>query len=404
MPAQNLVPNYNFENLVDTPTLNNQLFLTGNWFNPCNNGPPSYITPDFFYKSNISSWPTNEANIPKNGWGFQNERKNKNGYAGIVFYHGFETGYKSGSEYISTSLTSVLQSNTTYIVGFYCSLSNVTEPFEYLSSKYAIDRLGMYFSNAAINSNTDTILPYTPQWESPAGYYLTDTANWMLVWGTFVAQGGEQFVTIGNFRDKYHTNALVVYPTSTNTEAYYYIDDVFVYPLGSIDTARAGNDTTICNMGLAKLGSHNYADYEYHWYPSTGLSCDTCGITYAKPTQTTTYKLFVEKYRQTWDSVTIVVQNCNELTIPNAFTPNADGVNDVFRPKETNFKSIDAQIINRWGNKIYSWNKTDGYWNGKTKDGTMCSSGTYFYVITVTFADGSVETRTGSVTLANGER
>ena len=72
----------------------------------------------------------------------------------------------------------------------------------------------------------------------------------------------------------------------------------------------------------------------------------------------------------------------NDLTIdniPNIFTPNNDGQNDVFSIK--GLKSNDEVLIfNRWGNNVYTFSGMNG-WDGRTKGDANCSDGIYYYVI-----------------------
>jgi len=74
---------------------------------------------------------------------------------------------------------------------------------------------------------------------------------------------------------------------------------------------------------------------------------------------------------------------------PNAFTPDANGKNDVF------LKGLDLQIANRWGELLYEGKEGwDGTFNGKT-----VSPGTYYYIVKLTDIDNNIKTYTGSVTL-----
>ena len=69
-------------------------------------------------------------------------------------------------------------------------------------------------------------LAFVPQIESPVNAFLSDTLNWMLVSGTFVAAGGEDHIVIGNFHDDATTN---VQPTGNFWPGtYYYVEDVSV--------------------------------------------------------------------------------------------------------------------------------------------------------------------------------
>lgn len=78
----------------------------------------------------------------------------------------------------------------------------------------------------------------------------------------------------------------------------------------------------------------------------------------------------------------IYIENLN-YTIPNVFTPNGDGTNDVFTIKCEGIKDLDCSIYNRWGQLLYNWSGPSGYWDGKVGDDSMASDGTYFYVISM---------------------
>ncbi|MFC5626632.1 gliding motility-associated C-terminal domain-containing protein [Algoriphagus winogradskyi] len=87
------------------------------------------------------------------------------------------------------------------------------------------------------------------------------------------------------------------------------------------------------------------------------------------------------------------------ITIPNAFTPNGDGLNDMFIPKLRALTEFSMTIFNTWGEKIYSTNslETKG-WDG-THQGQASPPGNYLYQITYTSKDGEQFTKTGGVTL-----
>ena len=81
----------------------------------------------------------------------------------------------------------------------------------------------------------------------------------------------------------------------------------------------------------------------------------------------------------------------SELTFPNAFSPNGDGVNDYFKPKT--YKSIvefRAIIFNRWGQKLYEWNDVAAEgWDG-SYHGSQVKQGTYFILCNAKGADGKI--------------
>lgn len=79
----------------------------------------------------------------------------------------------------------------------------------------------------------------------------------------------------------------------------------------------------------------------------------------------------------------------SRLEMPNAFSPNGDGINDVYRAK-SNYRSIvefRAVIFNRWGQKLYEWDDPAGGWDGKYK-GKDVAQGVYFVLVKARGADG----------------
>ncbi len=79
----------------------------------------------------------------------------------------------------------------------------------------------------------------------------------------------------------------------------------------------------------------------------------------------------------------------SKLEVPNAFTPNGDGVNDVFRVKE-GYKSIvsfKAMVFDRWGKKLYEWTDPAGGWDGRSA-GHAVPDGGYYLNIQARGADG----------------
>ena len=68
-----------------------------------------------------------------------------------------------------------------------------------------------------------------------------------------------------------------------------------------------------------------------------------------------------------------------EIMIPNVFTPNHDGNNDLFKVDGKSYKLISMQIFNRWGQLIYEDYQNIG-WDGRLRSGVMASPGSYMYI------------------------
>ena len=83
-------------------------------------------------------------------------------------------------------------------------------------------------------------------------------------------------------------------------------------------------------------------------------------------------------------------ETCPEYDLPNAFTPNADGSNDVFRPYPYRFISrVDMKIYTRWGNLVFETEDPDINWNGRDLNGNEVKEDVYYYTCQV-FSGGSL--------------
>lgn len=84
-----------------------------------------------------------------------------------------------------------------------------------------------------------------------------------------------------------------------------------------------------------------------------------------------------------------ITLSTSRLEMPNAFSPNGDGINDIYKAK-SNYQSIidfHAYIFNRWGQKLYEWNDINDGWDGKY-NGKDVKDGVYFVLVKATGADG----------------
>ncbi len=95
----------------------------------------------------------------------------------------------------------------------------------------------------------------------------------------------------------------------------------------------------------------------------------------------------------------ITVDIPSELTIPNVFTPNGDGINDVYHLKTTNLTEVSMTIFDRWGHLVYELTSSTGnvLWDGKNQFGVEVAEGTYFYVIKATGKDGVNYDKNGTI-------
>ena len=170
----------------------------------------------------------------------------------------------------------------------------------------------------------------------------------------------------------------------------------------------AGPDQTI-NLGFStKIQAvSNEFPVDFVWRDTIGLSCFNCGGTTAMPVNTTTYTVVVtnENGCTATDEVTIQVIKNYPVYIPNAFSPNDDGLNDGFTafagPAADQIKVL--KIFDRWGELVFDTQaiphsqETLG-WDGNFK-GRPVNAGVFVYLIEMEFIDGEVILYKGDVTV-----
>ncbi len=160
---------------------------------------------------------------------------------------------------------------------------------------------------------------------------------------------------------------------------------------------QLGGDTTICPGGNPiTIGDGRYSGMPMRWLWNTGAR--TPSIQIGNP-GTYWVQLTVDGCIAT-DSV-IVNENCF-MDVPNAFSPNGDGVNEYFMPRPlaaAGLATFKMTIFNRWGQTIFETQQIEGRgWDGSF-NGTPQPEGVYVYLIEATFTDGQIDKRQGNVTL-----
>lgn len=228
------------------------------------------------------------------------------GYLG-AFFTNWQGGYNSNLwwEYVQGKLTTTLENGKIYKLSLNISVAELSD--------LVISEFGVYFSDYPVSSETTAPLKVKPQCVFYNPSYYKDTANWIHLESYFLANGGEGFITIGNFQD-------------TNT-----------------DTLR--------------------------------------------------YQIFVSNYKPNCtfmyiDDVKIIE---SDFQIPNVFTPNGDGVNDLIPFPNFGNSTNKIVVVNRWGNLIYESNGINPIWDGKDTSGKSCTEGTYFYRINNTNISGFIQ-------------
>ena len=94
----------------------------------------------------------------------------------------------------------------------------------------------------------------------------------------------------------------------------------------------------------------------------------------------------------------IIVVNNAKFFVPNSFSPNGDGNNDIFEIYGEDIKTVVLRVFNRWGEKVFESNNQFNGWDGTYK-GIMQMPGVYTYDAQITFLDDTKAEKHGSITL-----
>ncbi len=173
-------------------------------------------------------------------------------------------------------------------------------------------------------------------------------------------------------------------------------------------TVNAGEDQVLHLGNSTPLPIQYSTDVvSWLWSPATGLSCSDCPAPLASPETNTTYSITVtngSKCTATDDVFIKVVCNNSNLFLPTAFTPNNDGLNDVFYPMGVGlFKIQSLRIFNRYGQVVFfttnvNANDRSTGWDGRFK-GKLADPGAYIYTLEVICKNNEVLTINGKILL-----
>lgn len=136
------------------------------------------------------------------------------------------------------------------------------------------------------------------------------------------------------------------------------------------------------------------------WIMGDGILCKDCPDSQIMPTSSGCYKIQAVTAAgcKAIDEVCIEVTNDFAIYIPNIFTPNYDGLNDVFLVYGTGITKLEMNIFDRWGEKLFTSNDQKKGWDGTSK-GLECKDDVYTYLVNYTTMDGKKHTKTGHVTI-----
>lgn len=387
------------------------------WRSP-SSGSPDYIIgkSDTCYFPN---WPYTCC-VPRNSRGWQWPKEEDAYYfIGMFTYYQFYDTTRQ-EESIIGDLTQPLEAGNTYCLSFYLSQADVYN--------LTMDQIGIYFSK------TDYFTPWPiidsiPQLVIHFGEFFSDTVNWVLFNGKFTASGGEKYITFGTFESQKPYSFGYIQPTDSCTYppcwaagCGIFIDMVSLYDCtGFYYEAEAGESRSLCKGEETTLGWDDNMARTFKWSVVSGdsasLDNDSIPRPTASPQKTTVYALYVvdEYVQEHFDTVTVEVIDCeNPIFIPNIFSPNNDGQNDMLYVRSGYVQELKAfRIYNRWGEEVFSCRtstqftpqnaglsvtSTECGWDGTCR-GEPAPQAVYTYYVEAVLLNGETVVKRGNVTL-----
>jgi gliding motility-associated-like protein len=202
---------------------------------------------------------------------------------------------------LGIELEDTLEAGVTY---YWCLFVSPGERYDFVANNLGIALTTTPYNQLQLYNLTSEIYGVNTS-------IILDTMNWVKIEGSFVAQGGERYLYIGNFHHDSVTQAIRVSTSgfSLLEAAYYFVDNIY-------------------------------------------LGEEACSP----------------------------LENV-ELSIPNVFTPNNDGINDQFKINIP-YNTLSIVIYNRWGEMVFESDHHLRFWDGTLPNGNQANEGVYYYVLT----------------------
>jgi hypothetical protein len=230
--AQNLVPNWSFEDTIACPSMLAQINYATGW--------ESYRESPDYFNSCASSGGFSNPSVPENSWGYQYP-KSGSAYGGITTFSIFNANWR---EFLGTQLSQTLMIGQKYFASFYVSRSanNVTH------MNFASNKLGLRLST--IPYSISNPLPVDNYSQIYSDTLISDTLNWVRISGSFIADSAYEYISFGNFFTDSATS--IIQYDSTASYAFYYLDDI-----------RVSTDSNFVNSV-----SEEYSHYSINVFPN----------------------------------------------------------------------------------------------------------------------------------------
>lgn len=205
---------------------------------------------------------------------------------------------------------------------------------------------------------------------------------------------------------------LVALPGTLHADDTPTISPTATYTTSDGDITTSDTTASAPLVGTFKANTSNLGDYQayYEWrfytsnvddpyiirytedtdftFTSSGITYIVLYATFVSATTTDTIAYTSDYWGNEATPLKVTISE-SKLEFPNAFSPNGDGINDIYKAKEgyTSIVDFHAYIFNRWGQKIYEWTDPAGGWDGQF-NGHNVKQGVYYVLVKAKGADG----------------
>ncbi|MFT4061594.1 MAG: gliding motility-associated C-terminal domain-containing protein [Edaphocola sp.] len=267
---------------------------------------------------------------------------------------------------------------------YYLNLQVNPKPDMTLNQGNGLQSLGICPDEVLTASIVNAVTGYTYQWYKNGVSMPGETSSSLAIAtaGTYSAWGMSDFGCVDS------SNKLTV----------------SVYPKPEALITSIG-DTVICAYDTLSLKGSSTDGDDFRWEPAKPFRIvgsadgeDVRGV-FAEPTWVT---LTVYNQYGCFDTAMILVPTkpCCEVFVPNAFSPNGDGLNDYFKPSlQSGQVLLTMRVFDRWGKEVYNNTNVKQGWDGLYPNGAEATSDTYMYYIEYTCADGKLYSKKEAVNL-----
>jgi gliding motility-associated-like protein len=292
----------------------------GDWSNCQNwtNAGSQTATPDYFHEGGGQA-----ADLPETPVAMVDANTGK----GIMGFTAAKYSDSDFREYITNELSETLLQGEQYKMSFFISNGSITSSS---NCGVGVSNLGIAFTSSAPVQSWNDVLDIQCLFELDTLFY---SKEWTEIEFTFTAPTNAQFFTLGVFESDVDID-MNREENSTANVAYYFVDDFKIEPFNPLIAVEDPTDS-----GRADP-------------PGEGDS------------ETPNDYLYIDDSR---------------FFIPNAFTPDGNGVNEIFKPHSPELEEYTFEIFDRWGTSIFSNGSANLGWDGRDDNGNFAECGVYIW-------------------------